>query len=153
MDKFSTDLEGYDYELSYEQDPNKPVPVEVSELGKFIETRGLEMVKIYEQTGRRKEADELKEKLKKALTAKKQLEKISQLDFNRPKKVIYYCNYRSYRRLHRSLALICMIPLCRMNSRRFNNRTQRTLECGCSRTNGTIQLWRKQAKLQFLQQI
>lgn len=51
--------------------------MEVSELGKFIETRGMEMVRIYEENGQLQEAEELKEKLRKALAAKKQLEKIS----------------------------------------------------------------------------
>ncbi|CAD8210165.1 unnamed protein product [Paramecium pentaurelia] len=76
----------YDQELSYELDNKKPIPIEVSELGRFIETRGMEMVKIYQQNGQLKEAEDLREKLKKAIAAKKQLEKISQLDFNRPKK-------------------------------------------------------------------
>ncbi|KAM3135731.1 hypothetical protein pb186bvf_012128 [Paramecium bursaria] len=84
----SSESETFGYELSYEQDPSKPIPIEVNELGKFIETRGQEILKIYEQSGRRKEAEELQDKLKKALAAKKQLEKISQLDFNRPKKVL-----------------------------------------------------------------
>ncbi|CAD8209964.1 unnamed protein product [Paramecium octaurelia] len=79
----------YDQELSYELDNKKPIPIEVSELGRFIETRGMEMVKIYQQNGQLKEAEDLREKLKKAIAAKKQLEKISQLDFNRPKKKLY----------------------------------------------------------------
>ncbi|CAK76126.1 unnamed protein product (macronuclear) [Paramecium tetraurelia] len=78
-----------DQELSYELDPKKPIPKEVQELGRFIETRGMEMVKTYQQNGQIKEAEDLKDKLQKALIAKKQLEKISQLDFNRPKKKLY----------------------------------------------------------------
>ncbi|CAD8156105.1 unnamed protein product [Paramecium octaurelia] len=78
-----------DQELSYELDPKKPIPKEVQELGRFIETRGMEMVKTFQQNGQIKEAEDLKDKLQKALIAKKQLEKISQLDFNRPKKKLY----------------------------------------------------------------
>ncbi|CAD8183711.1 unnamed protein product [Paramecium pentaurelia] len=78
-----------DQELSYELDPKKPIPMEVQELGRFIESRGMDMVKTYLQNGQMKEAQDLKEKLQKALIAKKQLEKISQLDFNRPKKKLY----------------------------------------------------------------
>lgn len=36
----SSESETFGYELSYEQDPTKPIPIEVNELGKFIETRG-----------------------------------------------------------------------------------------------------------------
>ncbi|CAD8198912.1 unnamed protein product [Paramecium octaurelia] len=75
-----------DQELSYEQDPKKPIPMEVQELGRFIESRGMDMVKTFLQNGQLKEAVDLKDKLQKALIAKQQLEKISQLDFNRPKK-------------------------------------------------------------------
>ncbi|CAD8126566.1 unnamed protein product [Paramecium sonneborni] len=78
-----------DQELSYEQDPKKPIPIEVQELGRFIETRGMDMVKTYQHNGQLREAEDLRDKLQKALIAKKQLEKISQLDFNRPKKKLY----------------------------------------------------------------
>ncbi|CAD8126749.1 unnamed protein product [Paramecium sonneborni] len=78
-----------DQELSYEQDPKKPIPIEVQELGRFIETRGMDIVKTYQQNGQLKEAEDLKDKLQKALIAKQQLEKISQLDFNKPKKKLY----------------------------------------------------------------
>jgi hypothetical protein len=43
----------------------------VVELGKFIETRGMEILRIYENSGKKKEADELREKLIKAMAAKK----------------------------------------------------------------------------------
>lgn len=42
------------------------------------------MIRLYQSAGRIKEAEELKEKLRKATEAKKQLEKISRLDFEKP---------------------------------------------------------------------
>jgi hypothetical protein len=39
-------------------------------LGKFIETRGMEILRIYENSGKKKEADELRDKLIKAMAAK-----------------------------------------------------------------------------------
>eukprot|EP01016_Furgasonia_blochmanni_P044180 TRINITY_DN610_c0_g1_i1.p1 TRINITY_DN610_c0_g1~~TRINITY_DN610_c0_g1_i1.p1 ORF type:complete len:449 (+),score=109.87 TRINITY_DN610_c0_g1_i1:2-1348(+) len=76
--------DGYDYQLSYEMNPNATIPSEIEELGRFLETKGSEIVKLYESTGRYQEALELKEKLRKAMQAKKQLEKIAVLDFDRP---------------------------------------------------------------------
>ena len=81
------DYENFNYELSYEEDQNKPIPEEVHELGHYIEFRGVQMLKVFESQGRLKEAEQLQEKLRKALAAKSQLEKISRLDFSRPKPV------------------------------------------------------------------
>jgi hypothetical protein len=47
------------------------------------------MLRLFESQGKVKEAQQLKEKLKKALAAKAQLEKISRLDFSKPKPVFY----------------------------------------------------------------
>ncbi len=62
------------------------MPIEIEELGRFIDTKGKDMVKLFELAGKKTEADELKQKLKKAMSAKNQLEKIARLDFNRPTK-------------------------------------------------------------------
>lgn len=78
------DYDNFDYELNYEIDPNVEVPMEIIELGKYIENKGYDMVKLFEITGKVKEAQDLKDKLKKAMAAKNQLEKIAKLDFNRP---------------------------------------------------------------------
>ena len=51
---------------------------------RLLEIRGNEMIRLYQSAGRIKEAEELKEKLRKATEAKKQLEKISRLDFEKP---------------------------------------------------------------------
>jgi len=70
--------------LSYETDPNAKLPPEIEELGRFLETRGNEILRLYETTGRTQQSTELKERLRKAMAAKKQLEKIALLDFNKP---------------------------------------------------------------------
>jgi hypothetical protein len=51
-------------------DPNAKVPREIKELGRFIDTKGREMVELFEKCGKKNEANELKEKLKKAMAAR-----------------------------------------------------------------------------------
>lgn len=63
---FGTESDNED-DTSYEINPNAKVPEEIHELGRFLEIKGVEIVNIYLKTGRKQEAEELKEKLKKAL--------------------------------------------------------------------------------------
>ena len=98
--------DGDDEATSYEINPNAKVPLEITELGEFLESKGNEIVSMYLKNGRKGEAEALRDKLKKAMVifttfpsftlgyhpvftksqiAKKQLERISILDFSRPK--------------------------------------------------------------------
>jgi hypothetical protein len=56
---------------SYEINPNAKVPQEIHQLGEFLETKGVEIVNMYLKRGKKREAEELKEKLKKAMVALK----------------------------------------------------------------------------------
>lgn len=71
MFNIQKDYDNFDYDLSYHQDPNAEIPIEIKELGKFIDTKGKEMVELFEEAGKMKEARELKDKLNKAKAAKK----------------------------------------------------------------------------------
>eukprot|EP00825_Cyclidium_porcatum_P047458 TRINITY_DN7721_c0_g1_i3.p2 TRINITY_DN7721_c0_g1~~TRINITY_DN7721_c0_g1_i3.p2 ORF type:complete len:120 (-),score=30.80 TRINITY_DN7721_c0_g1_i3:159-518(-) len=51
--------DNFDYELTYEIDQNVQVPIEIDELGKYIENKGYDMVRLFEMTGRQKEAQDL----------------------------------------------------------------------------------------------
>ena len=62
------------------------MPNEIYQIEKFIDTKGKQMITLFEMSGKFKEAEELKDKLKKAMAAKNQLEKIAKLDFNKPTK-------------------------------------------------------------------
>ena len=64
------------------------VPPEIKQLEHYLNVNGQEMLKLYQKSGKVKEAEELKEKLAKALKAKNQLEKIARLDFSKPSKKI-----------------------------------------------------------------
>lgn len=44
--------DNFDYELTYEIDQNVQVPIEIDELGKYIENKGYDMVRLFEMTGR-----------------------------------------------------------------------------------------------------
>ncbi len=70
MFNMQKDYDNFDYDLSYEVDPNAKVPREIKELGRFIDTKGREMVELFEKCGKKNEANELKEKLKKAMAAR-----------------------------------------------------------------------------------
>lgn len=63
---------------------SKKVSNEIEELGKFLENRGGEVVRLYEAAGRKKEAEELKAKLIKAMMAKKKMEKMCFVDITTP---------------------------------------------------------------------
>lgn len=46
MFNIEKDYDNFDYDLSYHTDPNAKVPKEIKELGKFINTKGKEMVSV-----------------------------------------------------------------------------------------------------------
>jgi len=53
MLNINKDYDNFDYELSYEIDPNAKVPKEIEDLGKFIKNRGKEMIKLFENAGKK----------------------------------------------------------------------------------------------------
>lgn len=59
--------QNYNYELSFEVNPNAKVPKEIEEFGKYIENRARELIAVYEKSGKRKEIPQLRENLKQAI--------------------------------------------------------------------------------------
>lgn len=90
------------------------------QLNSFLNHRGPQIVKLYESTGKFKEAEDLKEKLKTALEAKEQLEKIATLDFDKPsqhlkemaEKMKFFFDFFFKKTF---LALICWIRPLKLN--------------------------------------
>jgi len=59
--------QNYNYELSFEINPNAKVPKEIEEFGKYIENRARDLIATYEKSGKRKEIPQLRENLKQAI--------------------------------------------------------------------------------------
>ncbi|CAK76245.1 unnamed protein product (macronuclear) [Paramecium tetraurelia] len=71
--------------LTYEIDYSKEIPQEINEVKQFTEKKGIEMLKDLQKQGKIKEANEFLQELNQIQEAKKQLEKISRLNFDKPK--------------------------------------------------------------------
>lgn len=59
-------------------------PNEFKDLEKFLNTKGQDIIRVYEAIGKYKEAEEFKKEIKTALEAKNQIEKIGMIDFDQP---------------------------------------------------------------------
>lgn len=57
---------------------------EFKDLEKFLNTKGQDIIKVYEAIGKYKEAEEFKKEIKTALEAKNQIEKIGMINFDQP---------------------------------------------------------------------
>ncbi|CAD8109444.1 unnamed protein product [Paramecium primaurelia] len=75
--------------LTYEIDYSKEIPQEINEVKQFTEKKGIEMLKDLQKQGKIKEANEFLQELNQIQEAKKQLEKISRLNFDKPKPYLY----------------------------------------------------------------
>ncbi|CAD8159728.1 unnamed protein product [Paramecium octaurelia] len=75
--------------LNYEIDYSKEVPEEINEVKQFTEKKGMEMLKDLQKQGKIKEANEFLQELNQIQEAKKQLERISRLNFDKPKPYLY----------------------------------------------------------------
>ncbi|CAD8122885.1 unnamed protein product [Paramecium sonneborni] len=72
------------YEPSFEEDTNIQVAEEINELGKFIESRGVQILHLYESQGKHQEAEKHRQFLGQLMAAKIKIERISRSNFSKP---------------------------------------------------------------------
>ncbi|CAD8123681.1 unnamed protein product [Paramecium sonneborni] len=72
------------YEPSFEEDTSIQVAEEINELGKFIESRGVQILHLYETQGKHEEAEKHRQFLAQLMAAKMKIERISKSNFSKP---------------------------------------------------------------------
>ncbi|CAD8165102.1 unnamed protein product [Paramecium pentaurelia] len=72
------------YEPSFEEDTSIQIPEEINELGKFIESRGVQILHLYETQGKHEEAEKHRQFLAQLMATKMKIERISRQNFTKP---------------------------------------------------------------------
>ncbi|CAD8213037.1 unnamed protein product [Paramecium octaurelia] len=72
------------YEPSFEEDTSIQIPEEINELGKFIESRGVQILHLYETQGKHEEAEKHRQFLAQLMATKMKIERISRSNFTKP---------------------------------------------------------------------